>query len=905
MSGAPGRLAWTIARRELRGGVAGFRVFLLCLMLGVAAITAVATVRAAITGALAEQGRVLLGGDAQVELTYRRASPEERIWMTARAERVSEVLEFRSMVRAGEEVALAQVKAVDSGWPLVGEALLDPPMTMARALAGPGAAPAAGSGGRPGTGPTSGPPETAPAPTDRFGQAPAGPAATETPAGPPGAALTPAPAGGAPADRMEPPGAVMERALADRLGLVPGDRFRLGDVEFRLSALLLREPDSTSGGFALAPRVLVATEAVEATALLSPGAMFEAEYRMILPPGHDLDAIRTRAEADIAGLRWQDSRRPAPGMERNVERIGAFLILMGLAGLAVGGVGIAAATRAWIGRKTATIATLKALGATGGEIRAAFGIQLAVLGAAGIAAGLVLGTAATLLAGPAIAAAMPVAIALRPSAAGMAEAAIYGALVAALAVLLPLAALAGVRPAVLYRDGGPGRRAWPPAGVIAWLAALALALAGAAAGFSGAPGLALGTLAGIAAALGLLRLAAAGLSRGARHLSGAGVLRGRPALRAALAALGAPGGETAAVVLSLGLGLSVLAAVGQVQANLSALVEEQLPERVPAYFVIDIQPDQIGPLTDRLAAMPQVTRVETAPMLRGVITRINGQDARAVAGDHWVLRGDRGLTYAARPPEGTRIVAGRWWPEDYAGPAEASLAAREAEELGLTLGDRLTVNVLGRDIEARITSLRDVDFRSGGLGFVLMMNPAALAGAPHSWIATVYTPPESESGVLRALAGAFPNITAIPVREALARLGEALDAIARASAIAAGVTLATGIVVLIGAAAAGERARAREAALLKVLGASRGMVLASFALRAALSGAAAGLVALAVGTGAGWVVMRFVMEAPYALAWGPALAVVLGGAGATLAAGLLFALRPLAARPAGILRAAD
>lgn len=836
-------IAWTIARRELRGGLSGFRVFLLCLILGVAAIAALATVRSAITDALADQGRALLGGDAQIEFTYRTARPEERKWMEDHATRLSEVLDFRSMARSGEDIALTQVKAVDAAWPMAGELEVEPPMPVA----------------------------------DVF----------------------------APRDGL--PGAAMDGILADRLGLALGDTFTVGDVTFRLSARIVREPDNTSGGFALAPRTLVRSETVRETPLLAPGSVFDAEYRLLLPEGADLPALETAAKTRFegAGIRWQDSRRAAPGVERHVSRIGSFLILLGLAGLAVGGVGIAAATRAWIARKTGTIATLKALGATGREIRAAFLLQLALIGGLGIAGGLVLGSLLPLAAAPFVRGLLPVEIALTPSPRAMAEAATYGALISTIAVLLPLGRMAAVRPALLYRDTGPARRSLPGMATLGLLALLLLALIGAAVGFSGEPRLTLATLAGIAVALGLLWLVALALRWLARGLARARIVRGRPMLRAALAQIGGPGSDAGAVVLSLGLGLSVLAAVGQVEANLRNAISADLPRIAPAFFLVDIQPDQIDPLEARLTGLPAVERLQTAPMLRGVITQINGRDARSVAGDHWVLRGDRGVSYASTPPEGTRLVAGEWWPADYSGPPQASLAATEAAELGLGLGDRITVNILGRDIEATITSLRDVDYRRDGIGFFLILNAAALTGAPHTNIATVYAAPEAEAGVLRAIAGDWPNVTAIPVGEALARIGEALTLVARAIVLAAGVTLLTGAVVLIGAAASGERARAKEAALLKVLGATRGRILWSFALRALLTGGAAGLVALGFGLLAGWLVMDLVMEESYRPAIVPALAVVLGGALATLAASLAFAIRPLAARPAGILRAEE
>jgi putative ABC transport system permease protein len=832
-------LPWRLARRELRGGIAGFRIFLACLALGVAAIAAVGLVRAAIEAGLRDQGAVLLGGDAQMEFTYRFATPDERAWMEAQAGAVSEVVDFRSMAVVGEDRALTQVKAVDDLYPLTGAVELDPAVPLAEALA----------------------------------------------------------------VRDGLPGGVMDRVLADRLGLAPGDSFALGLQRFRLGAVLLREPDSATGGFALGPRTLVRTADLAASGLLEPGTLYETEYRLLLRPGDRIEALEARAEAAWggAGMRWQDSRRATPGVERFVDRMGAFLVLVGLAGLAVGGVGVSSAVRAYVEGKVPVIATLKVLGAERGTVFAVYLMQVGVLAVVGVLAGLALAVAAVLLAAPLIQASLPLPAAFRPYPGPLAEAALYGLLTALVFALWPLARTEGVRAAALYRGGADGR---PRARYLLAVAGLAAVLVAAAAWLSGAAELALWSAAGVVAALAVLALAALALRRGARAAARAGLARGRVALRLALAAIGGPRDEAVPVVLALGLGLSVLAAVGQIDANLRAAIARDLPERAPSFFFLDIQPDQIDAFMDRVKGEAAVARVDSAPMLRGVIAQINGRPAAEVAGDHWVVQGDRGLTYSDTPGTAT-VTQGDWWPEGYDGPPQISFAAEEAAEMGLKLGDTITVNVLGRDITATITSFRNVDFSSAGMGFVMTMNPAALRGAPHTWIATVYAEGAAEAAILRDIGRAMPNVTAIRVREAIDRVSEALTAIANATAWAAAVTLVTGFVVLIGAAAAGERGRTYEAAVMKVIGATRGRMLASFALRAGLTGAAAGLVALAAGTAGAWAVMRFVMEADFVLEPGSALGIVVGGVGLTLLAGLAFAWRPLAARPAQVLRSAE
>lgn len=834
--------AWRIARRELRGGLRGFYIFLICLALGVAAIAAVGSVRAGIEAGLAREGAAILGGDAQAEFTYRFATEEERSWLESVAEEVSETVDFRSMAVAGNERGLTQVRGVDDLYPLYGEVVLDPPMDIASAL-----------------------------------------------------------------ERRALPGGVMQPVLAARLGLRVGDTFTLGTQQFELRALLEREPDSAGAGFGLGPRTLVTLEGLQGSGLITAGTLYDTQYRLRLPAGTDLEALENAAETRFAesGLRWQDSRNGAPGIARFVDRLGAFLVLVGLSGLAVGGLGVSAAVRSYLEGKLDTIATLKTLGATGRVIFTVYFIQVGILSLIGVGLGLLLGALLPLALGPVIEAQLPVPAVFTLYPGPLVEAAIYGLLTAAIFVIWPLARAQDIRAAGLFRDiagGGMSLPRWPFLLVIAALSAVLIALAVL---FSGAWALSLGAAGGIIAALAILAIMAGLVRISARRLARSRAVRGRPALRLALGAVGGPGGETASVILSLGLGLTVLATVGQIEMNTRNAISQDLPEVAPAYFFLDIQNDQLPDFLEIAHAQDGVGRIDTAPMLRGIVTRINGQTARDVAGDHWILRGDRGVTYAASQPESAELTQGTWWPDDYTGPPLVSFAAQEGAELGLSLGDKLTVNVLGRDIEVEIANFRVVEFGNMGINFVMILNEAALAGAPHTHIATLYAEEAAEGPLLRTLSRAFPNVTAIGVRDAITRVSEALAGLAAATSYGAAATLVTGFVVLIGAAAAGTRRRVFEAAVLKTVGATRGRILASFALRSAILGAMAGLVAILGGALAGWAVMTLVIEADYSFQAISALTIVSGGAVASLLAGLAFAWAPLAARPARVLRSRD
>lgn len=838
------KTAARIARRELRGGVKGFRVFLACLALGVAAIAAVGSVREAIEAGISDQGAVLLGGDASLELTYRRASTQDRAYLEGISETLGEVIDFRSMARlpGSDDQALTQVKAVDGTWPLYGAPVLDPPIGIKAALAGEGGL----------------------------------------------------------------PGAVMAPILADRLALEVGDVFTLGTQSFRLSARLVSAPDDGAGGFSFGPPTVVLIEDLAASGLINEGTLFESEYRLALAPGTDLDALRAEVRETMgdAAPRWRDARDGAPGVSEFVDRLASFLVLVGLAGLAVGGVGISAAVRAYLDEKTEVIAILKTLGAGRRVIFLTYALQVGALTVVGILSGLVIGALIPVLFGPLIAASLPIPARLTFAPGPLAQAALYGVLAATIFTLWPLARTENVRAAALFRgQGTPG--GWPRPVYIVLTALGLAALVGTAAWFSAIASVALWSAFGIFLAF-LLLVAAGRLVRAVSGvIAGRRALRGWPMLRMAFASVGGPGTEAASVVLSLGLGLSVLAAVGQVDNNLRGSIARELPDIAPSFFVVDIQPDQIDAVRERVETDPLVSRMDAAPMLRGIITRINDRPAEEVAGDHWIVQGDRGVTYSAALPERTKITEGEWWPEDYAGEPLISFVADEAAEIGLGIGDTMTLNIMGRDITARIASLRDVDFSSAGMGFTIAMNPAALAGAPHSWLATIYAEQDAEAALLRDISRAYPNITMISVRDAIGRATELLGTIAAAITYGALITLVTGGVVLIGAAAAGERTRTYEAAILKTLGAPRARILANFALRSVILGAAAGVVAVFAGGMAGWAVSTFVMGTSFVFEPVSAIAIVTGGIFVTLVTGLLFALRPLAARPARILRARE
>jgi putative ABC transport system permease protein len=838
-------LAWKLARRELRGSFASFRVFLACLAIGVAAIAAVGSITGAINAGLAANGRALLGGDVELRLTHRFAEDDERAWLEAEAGALSEVVSFRGMIGAPSgERALSQIKGVDAVYPLVG--------------------------------------------------------ALELKAGRAKDAL---------AEQDGVFGAVVEQAMMDRLDLSVGDMLRLGTKDVELRGIITSEPDRQASGIGLGPRLMVSRAALEGAGLLQTGSLYRVSYRLALAEGDTAEALQERMEKAFpdAGWRWRDLSDPSPGTSRVVERIGTFLVLVGLASLAVGGVGVSAATRGYLERKTETIGTLKALGASGGLTVAVYLIQIMLLTAVGVAIGLVIGAGVPFLLASTLRDALPVPADFGVYPSALFEAAAYGTMTALLFALWPLAMARETPVAVLFRDVVERGRWLPRPIYLVGLLILFAALVGAAVLFSGNVMLGGFFIGGLVVALVAFALVAQVVRWFARWLGRRpAVTRGRPALRLALSAIGGPGSETTGVMLSLGLGLTLLSTIGQIDANLRGLIAGDISEEAPAFFYLDIPAPQRDAFVVAAEADEAINRIETAPMLRGRIVKINGEAADPEKIDpeaRWMLRGDRGLTYSATPPEGTTLTEGAWWGEDYSGEPLLSFIEEEGRAMGLKIGDTITVNVLGRDLTARIANFREVEWRRMGINFTLVVNPTALQGAPHSHIATVYAAEGEEGRLTRLFAEDFPSAVAIPVREVIERtktlIGKLADAVRGASL----ATILSGLIVLIGVTAAAQRRHLFEAAVLKTLGAERGMLMRAAVLRYLLLGSAAAVLAIAIGALAAWAVMTKVFEAEFAFAGGSALIVGVLGVVATLVTCGYFARRMVAVMPARMLRA--
>jgi putative ABC transport system permease protein len=698
---------------------------------------------------------------------------------------------------------------------------------------------------------------------------------------------------------------VAEPAVAERLHLSPGDRVRLGEATLTFAAAIAEEPDKVATPTIFGPRAIIPLDQLATTQLVQPGSLVTWEYRIRLPEGGDRRAFARDLRAAFPQAPWRirTSDAAEPGVNRFLDRAASFLTLAGLTALLVGGIGVATGVRAWLEARARTIATLRCMGASGAAIFSAYLAQVLVLAGIGIVIGLVAGWGLTVLAAQALAGALPVPprIAVYPE--PLALAALYGLLTALAFTLWPLGRARRIPGAALFRDtlGLGGVRAFPGWGIALANLATVVALVALVVLTAEQPFFAVAFCLGAMAALLLFRLGAVALMRGARALRG---LR-RPAWRLGLANLHRPGSSTPVMLVALGIGLTTLAAIAQIQGNLANAIGNEMPRAAPNFFFIDIQPDQVAEF-DRLArGTPGVDEVRRVPSLRARISAVNGVPAdqwRTTPETAWAIRGDRGLTYTGAMPEGTRLVEGRWWAADYSGPPLVSFDANIARGWGVGVGDTITVNVLGRDVELTIANLREVQWRSLAMNFTLIASPGLLEAAPHTHIATVRGDPANDSRLLRTITDALPNVSGIRVREALEQVAALLSRIGTALTATGSVTLLAGMLVLAGAVAAGQARRVRESVVLKTVGATRAQIRRAFLVEFGVLGAFAGLLAALAGTAAAWGVVRHVMRQDWVFLPGTLALTVLGCTALTLAFGYAGTALALRVRPGPLLR---
>jgi len=834
---------------EMLGDLRRFTLLIICLAVGTALIAGVSTVGAAITRAVNENAATLMGGDLELTRADRSADVGE-IELLSRYGRIASVIDTN--VRAESATAEAFVDLVAAGpeYPLLG---------------------AVGS------------PELEP------GQPP-----TE---------LTTF------ADGLF--GALVDPVMLDDLGLAVGDSISIGGTEFAVRGLLTALPDGPVRGFRLGLPVLIGTDGFAAVSDRTsplPGLGTYFRYKLQLDPAGDAEAVRdTLLETLPSGWEIRSALDGLGPMLRYYRLFMSFLVVVGLASLLIGGVAVWSAMSAYIAERAGVIAVLRSLGANRWRVFIHFFVQVLALAAVGVGIGLLIGASIGLFTLPIVGQAVGVPLDPRLELQALLVAAGVGLVTAFAFSYLPLVQAQAISPASLFRARGLGA---PP---IDWLGlvrsgeVLPLILAGAAFLW----------LAQILTGDWLLVLAFAGASIAAvlvlRVVIGLFLLalKAIPAprfapLRQAIRAIAGAPGNSAAIIVSIGLALATLVVVLVLGTNLRNEFLGASVFDAPTLVASDLFPDEV----DSLAAMTDdpatgIARFAATPMLRGTFTALGDVEAGQLTGRgpeaSFLLSGEIPLTYRAEMPTTSRLIEGDWWPLDYAGPPLISLHQNLRQGLGVGIGDRMSFSLFGEIVEAEIANFRDYSWQ-GGIDFLVAFSPGALDAYPSTLLAAVTATPGRELDAERLVAAEFPDVRFIAIGATLEQITQALGQLSFAAGAVGALAVSNGLLVLIGSLATGRRQREADAVITKVLGARRSTVAGAALVQFFILALIATLVAVPVGIGLAFSLASVLLDVAFTMDGTILVLVSLGAIAITAILGSTMLWRVLSLRPARLLR---
>lgn len=834
------RFLLDLAWRDLRASGRHLWIFCACLVLGVALVAAGGGLYRQVAGSLQNDARQLFGGDLSVEHSAPLGA-DALAWMNERGQ-VSRLVELRTMLRAPDGRAqLIELQSADDRYPLYGTVELAPAVALADALAL-----------RDGTW-----------------------------------------------------GAAIDGALAQRLGLAPGDRVEVGELTLAVRAIVVRQPDrSLRADWSGAP-VLVADGALRATGLVQPLSRVEYHYRVRTdqPAAPWRDAFMAAFPALDAEVRTFEER--SERMAEVLGQIGSGLLLIGFSALFIGGLGVFNSVQAYLQGKLGTLATLRALGLRDRRLATMVLLQVLMLALLSSAAGVVLGNALALIGTWAAAQRLPLAPLLQalwlPSLVALG----FGVLTALGFALPALGRALSVSPAALFRgiDGARLRtpaHAWAMTALAAVLVAVLLVAT--------VPD----TRFGIAFVLatGMLLVLLDGVTRGLRRLARA--LLARPGVRLplevrlALAGLQRADSPLRAALLSLGAALALLVACALVVAALLHTVNDTVPANAPALVFHDVQTEQIALLDATLRAQPGLQRITTAPLVLGRLVEVNGEALRDSADGRRVreARDEQKLSSRAGNIDDVVIRDGAWWPAEHTGAPLVAMEDREADPLGLKVGDRLVFDVLGAPVRAEIAAIYSQRRLQARLWLEAIFSDGVLDAHITRHVGAAWLDPAGALAAQDALAAAAPNI-ATARTETL--LNETRALMARASgglALVAGVCLAASLLVLASVVAGSRARQVYDATVMHAMGARhaslRRMLYVEYALLALVTSGFAMLAGATLATA----LLRWRLGIdPSGLYWTGALT-ALGVSSLSLGLGARYLLSQMRLSPALLLRSA-
>ncbi|MBX2878473.1 MAG: hypothetical protein KTR32_01000 [Granulosicoccus sp.] len=834
--------------RDLRGSVATRSLWVFCasLFLGIALISACAGLLQLVRGGLADQQRTLFGGD--VQLSDRRAiTDEERAWLDDNG-KVSLLQELRTMLGTADgRFTVVEMQSVDAAYPLYGTVRLAPDIALAEAVA----------------------------------QAPDGTW-----------------------------GAVYDSALAVELGLVPGQRVTIGELEVELRAEILEQPDRSLRADVRGPPVIVDERALAATGLTGPMSLVDYDYRIRLDD-RDPREWREALRAAFPDATWEVRTVVERGelVGKRLNQVASVLLLIGFSTLLIGGLGVTNGIAAYLQTKLRTLATLQSLGARSAQVAVTFIGQTVVVALTASFAGAVTGAMIAWLTGRALADRLPIEANVADLAWPTMTTTLFGVFAAMLFALPTLGRTLDLPPALLMRGIGLGerhvvlRRNWQFAVALLLLMTIALLLL-----MVPSPLIGLGFVLTAAVLLFALNGIVNLLRRMGRRLSGLSAFEGQFALRMAIAGMHRPGSALRPMLLSLGTALTLLVASSLVIAALLHTLNNTVPARAPALVFYDIQHSELDQFEQTAGALPQVDQVVTAPLVLGRLREVNGEilSSSDNAERAFEANDEHKLSWRVPGIDSTTVDRGAWWPDDYSGPPLVAMEDREADQLGLAVGDTLRFSIQGQTLDVSLAAIYKQATLETRFWFEAVFSPGVLNPFVTRHVGSAWLQADAakhtDIDAMNAIGAEFPSVVTIRTTRALEAARSVLNSAAVAVALVSAVSLIASVLVMASVVAVNRRRQVHEASVLHAIGLRMRTVLNTALYEYALMGIVVSLFATLIGGLIGQALLHYWIELPSVGVRGVAPLVAFGACALCLVGAALWLARTLKATPAVLLR---
>lgn len=833
---------------DMRGDIRRFGLLIVCLAVGTALIAGVSSVGASITQAVERNASVIVGGDVELSRTDRPANATE-LQTIAGFGKVAAAIDTNVRAQTDTKEAFVDLMAVGAGYPLVGQ-------VESNGLPA-GTEPASFLGAEDGT-----------------------------------------------------YGALLDPLLLDKLGANVGDVVSIAGTSFEVRGTLGRVPDGAVRGFRLGLPALIGLDGftyLSDTTSPLPGLGTYYRYK-VLSTDHDSTKLKADLGAALGDTGWT-IRTPRDALGPVVhyyDLFMRFLVIVGLASLLVGGVSVWTVISSYIAERSTVIAVMRSIGASRARIFFHFFAQVAILALIGVGIGVLVGLVTGLLALPLVGQAIGVALPPSIYPGPLAVAAAVGLVTAFAFSYLPLQQALNIEPVILFRSRGLASPHFAWGRLIFSPQVVPVIVAGAI--FVGLAVVMTGDVVLVAAftlmsviAVTIFRVAAGMLIVGLRKLPESTV----PVIRRALREISGTASNAPAVVVAIGMALSMLIVVLALETNLSNEYLGASAFDVPTYVASDLFDDEAAKLKALQADDSDIADMTATPMLRGAVTAVNGTPIAALKphGSEalFLLSGDVPLTYRTELPKASRLVDGAWWPADYSGAPLVSLHQSLKAGLGVKLGDQITFEIYGDSITATVASFRDYAWQ-GGIDFLVAFSPGVLEAYPATLLSAVKAAPGREELVARKLAATVPDVHFIAIGETLEQVTKALGQLSLAAAAVGGLAVANGLLVLIGSLATGRQQRRADALITKVLGASQLELIGIFALQYLVLAVFAAVLATVIGLLLAWGLTLALLDVEFTVNIGVLGAVLAGAVAIVSVFGVTTILSVFRTAPARLLR---